>query len=125
MFLNPCPTFSVSRLRSAMCRIPPHSCPPYDSLAFALLIYLFVSIHHHIASEIWSKTYVFFFSNEAKTRINVPLAGRLQRSPPGAPLAGPLHKPGGGRGRGEAATTSALVESSVLAYDAASTYCTG
>ena len=33
---NPCPTFSVSRLRAAVCRISAYSCPLYPSIAFAL-----------------------------------------------------------------------------------------
>ena len=33
---NPRPTFSVSRLRAAVCRISTHSCPSYTSLALAL-----------------------------------------------------------------------------------------
>ena len=77
-----------------------------------------------------TKTTYFLNSSEVKSRKNVPPARRLQRGPPGPAPAGPPHQPGGGeRGHSEAATglgfaetTSALVGSSVLAYDAASTY---
>ena len=58
----------------------------------------------------------FFSSSEAKSRKNEPAVGRLHRPP--------LTSRGGGRGR----SLSALVGSSVLAYDTASTYwtyCTG
>ena len=68
-----CPTFSVSRLRAAVCRISAHSCP----------------------------SYTFFIScSEAKSRKNVPPAGRLQRGPPGVPPAPPPHQ---ARGPGVAA----------------------
>ena len=112
MFLNPYPTFSVSRRRAAVCRIPAHPCPSYTSLAFAPLFFL--SIYHQIAFETWSKNDVSFGSSEAKSRKIVPPARRLQRGPSGAPPAGLPHQPEGGRGRGFATTTSAVVGSSVL-----------
>ena len=71
----------------------------------------------------WYINDVFFSSSEAQTRKNGPPAGCLQRGLPGTPAAAPRHQPAGGRGRGFAATTSALVGASVLTYDAASTYC--
>ena len=40
---NPCPTFSVSRLCAAVCRISAHSCPSYTSLAFALFAFFLQS----------------------------------------------------------------------------------
>ena len=52
------------------------------------------STHHQIAVETWSKNDVFFSSSEAKSRVNVPSAGLLQRSPSGVPPAGPPHQPG-------------------------------
>ena len=89
-----------------------HCCPSYTSLAFAL----FSFFHNQCTKQLPEKRSnndAFFSSSETKSRKNVP--------------------PGRGRGRGEAATgfgsvaetTSALVGSSVLAYDAAITYCTG
>ena len=89
------PFCSVSRLRAAVCRISAHSCPSYTSLAFALFIFFLKSIYHQIAFETRSKHDVFFSSSEAKSRRNVPPAGRLQRGPPGPPPAGPPHQPGG------------------------------
>ena len=99
MFLHPCSTFSVSWLRAAVCRISAHSCPSYGPLAFALNSYIvFFVKYHQIAFETWSKFDGLFSFGEAKTRENMPPAGRLQRSPPEAPPAGPPHQPGGGRG---------------------------
>ena len=115
------------RLRAAVCCISAHSCPSYTSLVFALFSFFLSQSTTKLTTKHRPKTtYLVFFSNsEAKSRKNAPPAGRLQRSPPGAPPAGPPHQPGGARavtGPGFAETTSALVGSSVLAYDAASTY---
>ena len=41
---NPCPTFSVSRLRAAVCRISAHSCLSYTSLAFALFPFFLLNL---------------------------------------------------------------------------------
>ena len=41
---NPCPTFSVSRLRAAVCRISAHSSPSYTSLAVVLFHFFFVNL---------------------------------------------------------------------------------
>ena len=127
---NTCPTFSVSRLRAAVCRISAHSCPSYTSLAFALFSFLLIQSTTKLPLKHGPKTTYFFNSSEAKSRKNVPpppagASGAASGAPP-SPAAG------GGRGRSEAATgfgftenTSALVWSSVLAYDANSIYCTG
>ena len=58
----------------------------------------FVKIYHPIAFKAWLKNSVFFNSSEAISRKNVAPAGRLQRGPPGAPLARPPPTGGGGRG---------------------------
>ena len=71
-----------------------------------------------------SKNDVFFSSINTENALK-RASGSVPPGPPGAPPAGPPHQPGGSRGHGEAATTSALVGSSLLAHDAASTYCTG
>ena len=79
------------------------------------LFYIFsLSIYHQISVQTLSKTDLFFCYSEDKTRKNVPPAGRLQEGPPGAPPAAPPHQPAGGRGRGFAATTSALIGSSAV-----------
>ena len=41
-FLNPCPTFSVSRLHAVVCPISAHSCPSYISLASAFFPFFLV-----------------------------------------------------------------------------------
>ena len=41
----------------------------------------------------WPKMNVFFSSREAKSRENVPPAGRLRLGPPGMPRAAPPHQP--------------------------------
>ena len=111
--LNPCRTFSVSRLHAATCRIPAHSWPIKRFARFCFSYVFSWTIYHQIAFETWSQNGVRFSSSEAKLRKNVPPAGRLQRGPPGVPPAGGPHQPRGGRGRGEAATTGALVGFSV------------
>ena len=79
--------------------------------------FFIVNLHRQVAFETGFKNDIFFSSREAKTRKNVPPAGRLQRGPPDAPPSPPSPHPGGCRGRGLAATTSALLGgSSVLAY---------
>ena len=97
MCLNPCPTFSVSGLRAAVCRIPAHSCSSYSSIAFAPLFFL-ESIYHQIAFETWSLKDDFLAL--VKTKRVKPclrqgassgaLRGRLRRAP--------LTSRGGGQG---------------------------
>ena len=58
--LNPCFTFSASRLRAAVCRISAHSCPSYSSLAFALLSFFLSQSTTKLSVKAWSENNVFF-----------------------------------------------------------------
>ena len=126
MFLNPCSTFSVSAGCVLQCAVFPHN-PVHHTLR-SLLLFM-----HFLLRQSTTKSYLkhgptttyFLASSEAKTCKKVPSVRRLQRGPSGATPAGPPCQRGGGGDRGLAATTSALAGSSLLAYDAASTHCTG
>ena len=76
----------------------------------------FVKIYHPIAFKAWLKNSVFFNSSEAISRKNVAPAGRLQRGPPGAPLARPPPTGGGGARRFHLRRNSALFRSRVYCY---------
>lgn len=105
------------------CTIFPHT-PVHHTLCSLLLFFHFSLGKSATKSHLkCPKNDVLFSSGEAKTRKKVPPAWRLQRRPPGAPPAGHSHQPGRGGGRRFDETTSELVGSSVLLYDAGSTHC--
>ena len=102
--------------------------PVYDTLrSICSFLISSTSIYTKFSVNHGAKFDEYFTSGEAKSRTNVPPAGSLQRGPSGdTPAPPPLNsRGGGGAAFGFAETTSALVGSRVLAYDAASTCCTG
>ena len=104
---NPCPPFSVSRLRAAVCcRISAHSCPSYTSLAFARFpFFLEVNLTpNFLWNTVQKRMYLYsLFIVLALVKPNrVKRCRRLQRGPSRAPPADPPRQPRGARGRGEA-----------------------
>ena len=108
-----------------MCRIPAYSCQSYASLDFAPLTFFLSQPTTKLHFKYGPKTtccLALVKPKRVKTCLRQgasigALRGRLRRAP--------LTSRGEGRGHGFAVTTSALVGSSVLEYDAASTHCTG
>ena len=102
---NSCPTFSVSRLRVAVCRISAHSCPSHTSVAFALFSFFRSQSTTKFPLNTVQKRRTFFTlvkPNRVKPCLRQgassgALRGRLRR--------GPLTSRGN-RGRSEAATGS-------------------
>ena len=101
MVLNPYPTFPVSRRHAAMYRILAYSCPSYASLAFAPL-YIFFLVNQPATTKLDLKhgpKTTYFLALVKPKRIKTCLR--------------------------QGAPSGVLVGSSVLAYHAASIYCTG
>lgn len=122
------PYFSVSRLRATrytLLFVFRHT-PDHHTLR-SLLRFCNILLVNLPPDCIWNMVHnrSIFCSSEANTCKSMFLAGRPQRGPPGAPLAGHSHLPSEGRGRSVAATANAKSGSSVLAHNAGSTYCTG
>ena len=101
-----------------------HFCLPCALIAFALIFFLgqAITILHLKHASRTTYYLALVTPKRIKTCLRQDASSGALRGPLGR---GPLTSRGVGRGRGEAATISALVGSSVLAYDAASTYCTG